>query len=96
MRAQGWYHDPYASHDDRWFSDGSPTSLVRDAGVESRDEPPGTPPPLPLVPVSDSPGADASDMRRADDKTRVDQSFDPKEGARIALDRSGELGIGFH
>jgi hypothetical protein len=41
MRLQGWYRDPYGNHDDRWFSDGQPTNLVRDQGVESHDELPG-------------------------------------------------------
>jgi hypothetical protein len=41
MGPQGWYSDPYGSHDDRWFSSGRPTSLVRDQGAESYDEPPG-------------------------------------------------------
>jgi hypothetical protein len=40
MRAQGWHPDPYGRHDDRWFSDGKPTRLVRDQGRESYDEPP--------------------------------------------------------
>jgi transpeptidase family protein len=49
MRVQGWHPDPYEIHDDRWFSDGKPTRLVRDQGIESYDEPPAeyprTPPP---------------------------------------------------
>jgi hypothetical protein len=28
--AEGWYRDPYGIHQDRWFSAGTPTSLVRD------------------------------------------------------------------
>ena len=40
MPVQGWCPDPYGRHDDRWFSDGKPTSLVRDQGTESYDEPP--------------------------------------------------------
>lgn len=40
MRAEGWYRDPYDRHEARWFSDGSPTSLVRDGGVEAHDAPP--------------------------------------------------------
>ena len=40
MGPQGWYRDPYGSHDDRWFSDGKPSSLVRDQGAESYDDPP--------------------------------------------------------
>jgi hypothetical protein len=44
VRAQGWYRDPYGIHGQRWISAGHATSLVRDDGVESRDEPPhGTP-----------------------------------------------------
>jgi len=45
MRVQGWYPDPYERHDDRWFSDGKPTRLVRDQGTESYDEPPLEQPP---------------------------------------------------
>jgi hypothetical protein len=41
MRFQGWYRDPYGSHDDRWFSGGRPTNLVRDHGIQSYDRPPG-------------------------------------------------------
>jgi hypothetical protein len=57
MRPQGWYRDPYGSHDERWFSGGEPTSLVCDDGIESRDEPPpdvslGQ---LPLIPAESRP-----------------------------------------
>ena len=37
---EGWYTDPYGRHEARWFSDGTPTKLVRDRGVESYDKPP--------------------------------------------------------
>jgi hypothetical protein len=37
--AQGWYSDPCRRHKARWFSDGTPTALVRDDGVESTDPP---------------------------------------------------------
>lgn len=40
MKAEGWYVDPFEKHDERWFSDGNPTSLVRDDDSESLDEPP--------------------------------------------------------
>ena len=40
MKAEGWYKDPYKVHEDRWYSDGTPTALVRDSGVESHDPPP--------------------------------------------------------
>ncbi|HXB46781.1 MAG TPA: hypothetical protein VNW50_03390 [Streptosporangiaceae bacterium] len=39
-RPQGWFLDPFGAHEARYFSDGSPTRLVRDSGVESYDEPP--------------------------------------------------------
>jgi hypothetical protein len=36
----GWQPDPFGLHELRYFSQGSPTKLVRDAGVEGYDEPP--------------------------------------------------------
>jgi hypothetical protein len=39
-RAQNWCIDPYGTHEARWFSQGNPTALVRDDGVESQDPPP--------------------------------------------------------
>ena len=43
MSEEGWYTDPYELHDHRWFSDGSPTSLVRDGGKTSKDPAPDRP-----------------------------------------------------
>lgn len=40
--AEGWFGDPYFRHDQRWFTEGVPTALVRDEGVESSDPPPDT------------------------------------------------------
>jgi len=40
LPAEGWYHDPYEAHEHRWFSNGRPTSLVRDSGLEAHDAPP--------------------------------------------------------
>ena len=40
QRFEGWFTDPYGIHEARWLSDGRPTKLVRDGGVESHDEPP--------------------------------------------------------
>jgi hypothetical protein len=38
---EGWYVDPFGIHAARWFSDGTPTALVRDAGgITSKDDPP--------------------------------------------------------
>lgn len=67
MRAEGWYLDPYKLHTDRWFSDGRPTALVRDDGVESRDPPPSEEFAEPLVRTPENPQEDAGDLRRADD-----------------------------
>ena len=65
--AEGWYKDPYRRHDDRWFSGGEPTSLVRDGRVESHDPPPASPLPTTLVPSESSSQADGDELRRADD-----------------------------
>jgi hypothetical protein len=67
MHAEGWYRDPYGLHGDRWFSDGRPTNLVRDQGIESQDEPPQADPPLPLEPVAEIEDNDGADLLRADD-----------------------------
>jgi hypothetical protein len=40
---EGWYSDPYGIHEARWFSDGSPTALVRDSGTASKDPTPVSP-----------------------------------------------------
>jgi hypothetical protein len=86
VHAEGWYCDPYEIHSDRWFSDGRPTSLVRDQGVESRDEPPPREPPLPLVPVAEIQESDGQDLLRADG---------PPKRKRNYMDGSGALGVGF-
>jgi hypothetical protein len=49
VSAQGWYRDPFTRHEDRWYSAGTPTSLVRDDGVESQDDPPPGEQPEPLI-----------------------------------------------
>jgi hypothetical protein len=87
VHAEGWYRDPYGIHSDRWFSDGQPTSLVRDQGVESRDEPPPREPPLPLVPVAEIEVSDGSDLLRADEH---------KKEWPNPVDASAGLGIGFY
>jgi hypothetical protein len=30
---QGWYQDPAGRHEYRWFSDGTPTDLIRDGSA---------------------------------------------------------------
>jgi len=37
---QGWHEDPFGLHEQRYFSAGHPTKLVRDGRVEAYDEPP--------------------------------------------------------
>lgn len=67
MKAQGWYRDPHHVHEDRYFSDGQPTKLVRDGGKEYYDPPPPGPPKVELVEVPTSQSSDGSDLRRADE-----------------------------
>jgi hypothetical protein len=83
--AEGWYRDPYGIHQDRWFSAGTPTSLVRDRGMEGHDDPPGYPAPGPPVEIPDINRFPGDDMRRADQaeasgenddgQTEFDQAF---------------------
>lgn len=72
-RAQGWYRDPFGNHQDRYFSVGTPTELVRDQTVESYDPPPpGQWVALPVAPAAMAPTAQWVDnMRRADDLQRT-------------------------
>jgi hypothetical protein len=90
MNAEGWYRDPYKIHTDRWFSDGRPTSLVRDNGVESHDPPPSDPPSGELI-RSDARGAARDDdLRRADDEG--EGTYD---SGQAAIDHAAETGLGF-
>jgi hypothetical protein len=72
LEAIGWYRDPYGVHEHRYFSQGFPTKLVRDGGVESYDPPPGRrlPARLDPVPLSGPDARDGKDLRRAGDDTR--------------------------
>jgi hypothetical protein len=56
IKAQGWYTDPFGRHAARWFSDGRPTALVRDDGVDSNDPPPTIRYSGPLEPVAEAEG----------------------------------------
>ena len=56
VKAQGWYTDPFRRHQARWFSDGEPTALVRDEGVDSNDPPPTTGYSGPLEPAAEFEG----------------------------------------
>jgi hypothetical protein len=64
---QGWYTDPWGRHEARWISQGVPSKLVRDGGLESYDDPPDAPPTQAWVPINPSPGlVTAADILRAD------------------------------
>ena len=65
--AEGWYRDPYGVHEDRWFSDGQPTELVRDGGVETSDDPTAEPMPREPERIPEPELTSADDPRRADD-----------------------------
>jgi hypothetical protein len=82
MAEEGWYTDPYRHHEHRWFSNGSPTNLVRDDGKTSKDSPPDSPyleePKLIELPPS----------RAEDDLRREDESVDPVDAAWSYFTRS--------
>jgi hypothetical protein len=85
--AQGWYRDPYAVHQDRYFSAGTATKLVRDGGHEAYDPPPDRPLPggdlVPAEQVGEETGH-GSDLRRADGTSS--EPYDPAKARRAALD----------
>ena len=87
MRAQGWYPDPYAKHEDRWFSDGKPTGLVRDQGTESQDEPPLEQPRGQLPPDPDTSDEPEHGQFRAPGNAGQDGSYDEPRGTRVEQDR---------
>jgi len=86
VKAQGWYRDPYSVHEDRYFSDGRPTKLVRDGNVECYDPPPPGPPQMELVEVSPSQPGDGSELRRADDNSAGPTVYDNNAAFWAALD----------
>jgi hypothetical protein len=84
--AQGWYRDPYGIHQDRWFSQGQPTKLVRDGRRERYDPVPGQPlPEGDLVPAEQGAGEarDGADLRRADDVGS--EPYDPAKARQAAF-----------
>jgi hypothetical protein len=82
---QGWFHDPYGIHQDRYFSAGRATKLVRDGRRESYDPPPDRPQPeLVLVSAESGEPGDATDLRRADDAST--KPYRTGEAIRAALD----------
>jgi hypothetical protein len=83
--AQGWYQDPFAIHELRYFSQDLPTKLVRDGKEESYDPPPDRPlPDGDLVPAIERPAVDGADLRRADEAST--NPYDAAKARRAALD----------
>jgi hypothetical protein len=79
MEAEGWYLDPFGLHEERWYSKGTATSLVRDSRVESKDPPPAHAPQNDeLIRKETEPASGSGDLRRADDAESGDN--DPNYG----------------
>jgi len=92
---EGWYVDPFGTHAARWFSDGTPTALVRDQdGTESRDEPPSTTFEGDLEAVPEMAASDGDDLLSADGGDPDDQVFDPNAAVGGVWDVFGESGGG--
>jgi hypothetical protein len=89
----GWHLDPFDRHEHRWFSEGAPTRLVRDAGVESYDPPPEPTWAGELTPVAEQHRAGAEELRRAGQGPG--DHYDPGAAADAALDSSAASGLGF-
>jgi hypothetical protein len=77
---EGWYTDPYARHEARWLSQGTPTRLVRDGHVEGSDPVDDQPFIVAPVRIEGVVPSDGSDLRRADD-AEGDGPFDPRDVA---------------
>jgi hypothetical protein len=81
MNAEGWYVDPFGAHEARWFSDGTPTVLVRDGSEESHDQPPEATFDGLLTPIAGGQGSDGTDMMRADAAGQQSEPVDTTQGA---------------
>lgn len=89
----GWFQDPYHLHQDRYFSAGQPTKLVRDAGLESYDPPPDIPLPEPPTPAAShaNHSSGGADMRRADDAER-EAPYDQRAACQKATSAAVRFG----
>jgi hypothetical protein len=92
MVYEGWYVDPFGHHEARWFSDGSPTALVRDGNAESDDAPPSLSFEGVLTRPDDPSSVNGEDLRRSDDVDN--EPFDPAAGPRMAFDVFDQTGAG--
>jgi hypothetical protein len=79
---QGWFRDPFGVHESRWFSQGTPTALVRDGRVEAQDPPPEPVWTGPLAPaaVAASPGRPPVGRPAPDDDGGA-----PEEGSQFGF-----------
>lgn len=96
MQAEGWYRDPFELHAERWFSNDVPTNLVRDDGVESRDEPPARDYARPLVESTADEREGGSDLKRADEVAGYgDRYLSPSESVSAVIDDAAAYGVFF-
>jgi len=97
VRAEGWYHDPFGLHAERWFSDDVPTDLVRDGDVESRDEPPASDYARPLVESTPQKKENGSDLNRADHVAGYgERLLSPQESILAVIDDGVAYGVFFY
>jgi hypothetical protein len=90
---EGWYTDPFARHEARWMSQGSPTALVRDGKVEGHDPAPDEPFGVTPERLGDDPGKNnGADLRRADDGEE-DDAFETARRPFEVFDQIGPGGI---
>ncbi len=92
-RPEGWYRDPFEVHTDRWFSDGQPTSLVRDDGLESHDPSPADHWDGPLIEPTRLEPPGGGDLKRADAAEAVESGT--YDSGREALDHGSAASFGF-
>jgi hypothetical protein len=76
---EGWYSDPFGTHEARWLSNGEATKLVRDGTITSYDEPPDGPFIREPEPIEHPDSAGGRDLLRADDAERNDASLEHSE-----------------
>jgi hypothetical protein len=88
---EGWYTDPFGRHEARWLSDGQPTKLVRDARIESYDEPPDSPPLHDPVKIEPDPKSfTPDDLLRADAAEAGPNAADARGLRRADDEEAGE------
>ncbi len=86
---QGWYVDPWLRHQARYFSNGQPTSLVRDGDHESTDPPPSFP-----VLVTDPPPATLTHEDEVPQRVFRGVDFERSWGGSQGYDRGRDLRAG--